>query len=320
MEFGFSVRTSRPGVKPDDLIRHVRRGEELGFGLVTVPDHIVIPTSIGSVYPYSEDGSFGGAPGECLEQLAVCAFLAAHTSRIRVVTSVMVVPHRPAILAAKTLATIDVLSKGRLVVGVGAGWMREEFEAIGAPPFEHRGSVVAEYVTAFRALWTSDSPSFEGKFTRFSNVKFLPKPVQKPHPPIWMGGESPAALRRAGRLADAWYPIGNNPSFPMDTIERIRDGLSTVRRHAVEAGRSPAAVGLAFNAGWYDDRTAGRDGQGNRRLLTGKPDEVASDIDRLAELGVAHLVLGFGGPSVDESLAAMERFSTQVRPLIKKGR
>ena len=120
---------------------------------MTVPDHVVIPRDIASRYPYSEDGAFAGAdPGECLEQLTVATFLAANTAKIRVLTSIMVLPHRHPVLAAKTLASIDVLSGGRLIVGVGAGWMKEELEAPGAPPFEHRGTVSAEYIESFKEI------------------------------------------------------------------------------------------------------------------------------------------------------------------------
>lgn len=316
MEFGFPVRTSRPGNNADDIVRQVRHGEDLGFALVAIPDHIVIPRHIASVYPYSVDGSFGGAAGECLEQLAVAAFLAAHTSKIRILTSVMVVPHRPAVLAAKTLATIDFLSGGRLTVGVGAGWMKEEFEALGAPPFEHRGAVVAEFVAVFKELWTTDNPTFEGKYARVSDVKFLPKPVQKPHPPIWIGGESAAALRRAGRLADAWYPIGNNPTFPMDTVARLKTAISTVRRHAADSGGDPRSVDLAYNAGWYDDQTEMKGSDGQRRVFTGTPEQVASDIREFGRAGVRHLVFGFSSATASESMKRMERFATHVRPLI----
>jgi probable F420-dependent oxidoreductase len=319
VEFGFTVRTSRPGANPDEIVRQVKHGEELGFSLVGIPDHVVIPTRIDSPYPYSADGSFAGAAGECLEQLSVASFLAAHTSKIRILTSVMVVPHRPAVLAAKTLATIDVLSKGRLTVGLGAGWMKEEFEALGAPPFEHRGSVVAEFVAAFRELWTADNPSVSGKYVNVADVKFLPKPVQKPHPPIWMGGESPAALRRAGRLADAWYPIGNNPSYPMDTIERLRAGIAAIRHHAKEAGRRPDSVSFAYNTGWYDDERPQASHDGSRRIFTGTPEQVAGDIEAFRSLGVRHLVIGFAGPSVGESMVRMDRFAAKVRPLVRDG-
>ncbi len=316
MQFGFGVGTRGPASAPGELVRLVRRGEELGFDIVTVPDHVVIPRDIASRYPYSEDGAFAGAdPGECLEQLTVATFLAAQTSRIRILTSVMVLPHRPPVLAAKTLASIDVLSGGRLIVGVGAGWMREEFEALGAPPYEHRGSVATEYLQAFKEMWTSDAPSYEGTYARVSGVSFLPKPAQKPHPPIWVGGESPPALRRAGRLGDAWYPIGNNPAFPMDTVERLAAGIAKVRQHAEQAGRDPNEIGLAFSAGWYDDRAAQTEPNGSRRLLTGSPEQVTSDIRELREAGVRWLMVGMQSASVDETLERMERFTTEVKPL-----
>ena len=174
-----------------------RCGEELGFALIGVSDHIVMPRTIRSLYPYNESGEMGGS-GEFLDQLSLMSFLAAHTLTARLLTSVMVLPHRSPVLAAKMLASIDVLSQGRLVVGAGVGWMKEEFEAIGAPPYEERGAVGEEYIRAFKELWTSDAPSFEGRYVRFSDLTFSPKPIQKPHPPIWIGGESPPALRRVG--------------------------------------------------------------------------------------------------------------------------
>lgn len=317
MDFGFPVRTSRPGANADDLIRQVRHGEELGFGLVAIPDHVVIPRRIESVYPYSVDGSFGGASGECLEQLSVASFLAAHTSKLRILTSVMVVPHRPAILAAKALATIDFLSRGRLTVGVGAGWMKEEFEALGAPPYEHRGTVVAEYIAAFKELWIADNPKFDGRYVRVADVTFLPKPVQKPHPPIWMGGESPAALNRTGRLADAWYPIGNNPRYPIDTLARYKSAMGIVRRHAEESARRADQLDFAYNAGWQDDRNEQKGTDGKRLVFTGTPEQVARDIREFSAIGVRHLVFGFGGASVSESMKRMERFATLVMPLVQ---
>lgn len=317
MEFGFGVATRGPGASPDALIRLVQRGEQLGFDIVTVPDHVVIPRDIASRYPYSEDGAFAGAdPGECLEQLTVVTFLAANTSKIRVLTSVMVLPHRHPVLAAKTLASIDVLSGGRLIVGVGAGWMKEEFEALGAPPFEHRGTVAAEYLELFKEVWTADTPDYEGSYARVSNVTFLPKPIQKPYPPIWVGGESPPALRRAGRHGDAWYPIGNNPRFPMDTVERLKAGMVTVREHAEKFGRDPGQMDFAYSAGWYDDNVEQTGSDGSRRVFTGNPEQVASDIRQFRDLGVQHLIIGVQAASTKESMERMERFASEVRPLV----
>ena len=317
MEYGFGVPTSGPLSAPDSLATLARRGEDLGFGFIAVSDHIVLPRNIASRYPYSESGEYSGAlPGECLEQLTTLTFLAAKTSRARLLTSVMVLPHRSPVVTAKMLATIDVLSGGRLDVGCGVGWMREEFEAIGAPPHSERGAVGDEYIRAFKELWTSDHPSFDGKYCRFSGISFLPKPVQKPHPPIWVGGESPAALRRAARLGDVWYPIGNNPCHRVGSARQLADYLSRLRQYAEEAGRDPAEIGVAYNAGWYDDRQAQRGPDGTRRPLTGVPDQVAGDIRELEELGVRYLSVNVRGQILEESVERMERFVSEVRPLV----
>src|ERR1700733_10554428 len=219
MEWGFNapVRGPLSGVK--DLTRIVTEGEAIGYSFCTLSDHVAIPREVLAKYPYSDTGEFPGrSRGDRHEQLIAVAFAAAKTTKLRLVTSVMVVPHRPAVLTGKMLSTIDVLSGGRLTLGIGAGWMREEFEAIDAPDFDARGTVTDEYVRAFVDLRTRDAPKFAGKHVQFSNIGFEPKPVQKPHPPIWVGGESGPALRRAARIGDAWYPIGTNPQNPLDSL------------------------------------------------------------------------------------------------------
>ena len=319
MEFGFSVPSRGALATPDKIVALAKRGEEMDFEIISVSDHIVIPMSIGSRYPYSESGEYvGGGTGDYLEQLTTLSFLAGHTSKIRLLTGVMVLPHRSPVLAAKMLASIDVLSEGRLIVGCGVGWMREEFEAIGAPPYDERGAVGDEYIRAFKELWTSYNPSFEGKYCSFSDVSFLPKPVQRPHPPIWIGGESPPALRRAGRLGDAWYPIGTNPRFTVGTAEQFSDYASRVRGHADAAGRDPGEIDLAYSASWYNDRKAEVLPSGERRIFTGTPNQVADDIKTFEGLGVGHLLFGFQSDTVDESVERMERFTTKVRPLTER--
>ena len=226
MDVGLTIPTRGPLAAPDNIETLVRRAEELGFDHLSVSDHLVVPRNIDSRYPYSESGAWpGAASGECLEQFTLLAWLAAITSRPRLITAVAVIPYRAAMHTAKIAATIDVLSNGRLVLGAGAGWMKEEFEAVGAPPFEDRGRVTDEYLQAFKILWTEDAPHFEGRHVRFSDITFLPKPVQKPHPPIWIGGESPPALRRTVRYGDVWFPIGNNPHHRLDTVARFKDGV-----------------------------------------------------------------------------------------------
>jgi probable F420-dependent oxidoreductase len=301
---------------PQSLATLARTGEELGFGIISVSDHIIIPKAINSTYPYNESGTFAGSPaGECLEQLSLLSFLVGVTSSAKLLTSVMVLPHRPPVLTAKMLATIDVLSNGRLIVGCGVGWMREEFEAIGAPSYDERGAVGDEYIRAFKELWTSDNPAFEGKYCRFANVAFAPKPVQKPHPPIWTGGESPAALRRAGRLANAWYPIGSNPRFPVGTPAQFAEYTARVKRYATEAGRNPSALDFAYSANWYNDQQAQTLPDGQRRPLTGTPQQIADDIKRYEELGVRYMMVNLQGETQAQTLERMQRFADRIMPL-----
>lgn len=317
MEFGFGVPSRGPLASLDNIVSLAQQGEGMGFDIVSVSDHIVVPTTIDSIYPYNESGEFvSSASGEYMEQLATISYLAGITSTIKLLTSVMVLPHRSPVLAAKILSTIDVLSRGRLIVGVGVGWMREEFDAIGAPPYAERGAVGNEYLRAFKELWTSDNPSFEGEYCSFSNIAFAPKPVQQPHPPLWIGGESPPALRRAAQLGDAWYPICSNPRFPVGTFAQLVDYMSRVRANAEAAGRDPATLDFAYSVNWYDDTQAQQGDDGDRRLLTGDPQQVAADIRRLQDMGVNHLMLNFPADSLDATLKGMDRFANKVKPLL----
>ena len=289
--------------------------EALEFSLLAVPDHIVVPRSIASTYPYSASGEFPGASsGDCLDQFVLLAYLAALTTKARLLSSVTVIPHRGAVQTAKIVATIDMLSEGRAILGAGAGWMKEEFEAIGAPAFEARGRVTDEYLQAFKELWTADDPSFDGRHVSFTGISFLPKPVQKPHPPIWIGGESPAAMRRTVRYADAWYPIGSNPRHPLDTPSRLRTGIDRLRELAMSEQRDPDSIGLAFFLNAFDESKPARMENGERALLTGSAEEIAADIDALAKLGVRDLVLNFQRASLDETLASMTHFAERIRP------
>jgi probable F420-dependent oxidoreductase len=231
MLIGFDMPVRGALATPETIARLAIEGEAMGFGHATFSDHIVIPNDIQARYPYAETGEFPAqARGDWYEQLTTMAFVAARTTRLRLVTSVMVVPHRPAVLTAKILATIDLLSQGRLTVGCGAGWLAEEFAALGTPPFAERGAVTDEYLGAFRALWTMATPRFDGRYVRFADIVFAPKPKQQPHPPLWVGGESGPALRRAARLGDGWYPIGVNPRFPLDTLTRCGSAAARAGR------------------------------------------------------------------------------------------
>ena len=315
MKYGFALSGRGPLAEPDALAAIARRGDELGFEWILTGDHIVVPNNIDSTYPYTEGGDFpGSASGVAMEQLTVLSFLAGQTQRIKLVTSVLIVPHRNPLVAAKALSTLDVLSKGRLVVGVGAGWMREEFEALELPPFEERGAVTDEYIRAYKELWTSDNPTFEGKYCRFSDITFLPKPVQQPHPPIWVGGESRAAIRRAGQQGDAWYPISSNPQFPLEEPEQLAVGMRRLATQAERAGREPSEVEVIFRTHHYRLERVGN--SGDRAAFSGSVEQIAADIRQYEEMGVSGLVVDLGriSRSVEDVLGHLEDLATKVAP------
>ena len=227
MQFGISAPFRGPLANPEDIRAIAQAAERLGFGYMTVSDHILCPRSIDAKYPYADDGEFPwtqGGGGDCMEQFTLMAWLCAATTKIRLLTSVVVIPHRNPLFMAKSIATMDVLSGGRVSIGCGTGWMREEFEALGIAPFEKRGQVTNEYIGAMKALWTMENASYDGEFVKFRDVIFDPKPVQKPHPPLWIGGESGPAMRRVAAVGDVWYPFASNPKFRLASADAYRVG------------------------------------------------------------------------------------------------
>jgi probable F420-dependent oxidoreductase len=317
MLIGLDMPIRGPLATPEIMTRIAVEAEAMGYGYVVLGDHIVMPSNIRARYPYSVSGELP-LPGRAgrHEQLTTIAYLAAKTSRLRFVTGIMVVPHRPAMLAAKMLATIDILSAGRLTVACGAGWLAEEFEALGLPPFAERGLVTDEYLAVFRELWTKDAPSFHGRYVQFKDIDFAPKPVQKPHPPLWIGGEGGAAVRRAARVGDGWYPIGTNPSHPLDTLDLYRAAVERLRRMATDAGRGPTSVSLGYYCAQHGASGEPTPRTGERKLFVGSPAEIASDLRAFAGLGVACVDFRLGAPTADEMIANMRRFREDVLSLV----
>ena len=204
------------------------RAEELSFDGVFFSGHLTLPTARRSRYPYRSDGSFPLRPDQnVLEPVTEATYLAAVTERVHLGFSVLVLPYRHPVLAAKMIATLDVLSQGRVILGVGAGWLEEEFLALGAN-FPDRGQVTDEHIHLMKTLWTLDEPDFKGQHNSLSGMTMYPKPAQKPHPPIWTGGISQRALRRAARLSDGWHAIRLTP----DGIKEVHSQLKQYRKQS----------------------------------------------------------------------------------------
>jgi probable F420-dependent oxidoreductase len=316
MGFGLHLGTRGVAADPDSLRTLARHVDRLGFAYLGFSDHVVFTRDPKSRYPYNESGKHPvTGSGYCLEQLTCLAFAAAVTEKIRLLPSVMVVPHRPAILAAKTLASIDVLSKGRLTVGIGVGWLAEEMAALGAPPYARRGAASDEYIAAFKALWSEPDPRLEGEFVRLENVVFEPKPVQKPNPPIWVGGEGAIARKRTGRIGDGWYPSIRNPKEQLYEPARFAAALADIHGHAEAAGRDPTAIDVAIFAPGYAGDTPVKDRDGKRIPFTGPAAEIAQDMAAFAAAGAKHLIIGFETDSLSEAQERTERFAKDVMPL-----
>ncbi len=311
MKFGLHFGSRAQAGQPDSLKAIAEAAERLGYTHFGMSDHVVVATEVDSAYPYSASGKFFAQDtGESLEQVTALSFVAAATESIRLLTSVMVLPHRHPMLAAKMLATVDVLSKGRLTVGVG--WMAEEIELLGGPPFKKRAAASNEYIEAFHELWTAPAPAKQGDFARFDNLLFAPKPVQTPHPPIWVGGETRAARRRTARLGDAWYPVSANPRLPLDTPELYGTALAEIRAGAESAGRDPAAIEGALLAiyGHVGDALPGR--EGGRLAFSGEAQQIVDDIGAFRDQGLQHLLIGGDGADLEGTIERLDRFSSDV--------
>jgi probable F420-dependent oxidoreductase len=285
--------------------------EDLDFDSVWISDHVVVPERIASAYPYSTDGSFPVSPSQpYLEPLATLGYLAGKTRRVRLGVAVLILPYRHPLLTAKMTATLDNLSAGRIDLGIGVGWMREEFEALGvsADVYEHRGSATDEQLRILEAAWTQDVTGYDGRFYRFEPVGVHPQPVQKPHPPIWVGGHTRMALRRTALFGDGWLPIGGRPPADLPP-EEVEACIGSIREQAERAGRDPSALRVCFSLTLRFDADDGGP-------FSGSSDAVASEMRRYLDVGVDSFLVGFGRRSPAEFEGCLRRFAEDVRPAL----
>jgi probable F420-dependent oxidoreductase len=271
------------------------RAEELGLDGVFVPDHILAKPATTQHYG-----------GHWPDPFALLAFLAGRTRRIQLGASVIVLPYRNALVAAKAAATVDQASGGRFIFGVGVGWDEAEFVDLKLP-FRERGRLSDDYIRAIKAAWAADVPEYKGQYVSFAGATFSPRPTQRPHPPIWVGG-SPAtlsnpAVRRCAELGDAWHPLALS-------LEDIEKGYATLRDLAAKGGRREG-IGLApRNALDLTDSPRGA----GRAAFQGSVGEIATDIRRVRGLGAAWMTFDLPRAGVPAMMRAMERLAREVKP------
>lgn len=231
MDYGLVLPTQGPLAVPDAVMAVAQRAETTGFTSVWVTDHVAIPYRLASRYPYSGDGAPPWAPEiPYLDALTVLGWVGGATRRVRLGTSILVLPMRPPLLAAKAVGTLDYLTGGRVILAVGAGWLAEEFDLLGQP-FRGRGRRTIEAIRILKACWSADPVRFEGEHYRLPAFGMDPKPAQGGRLPILGGGEGDAALRRVAEACDGWHPLGLGP-------DQVGEGVARLREHAARMGRS----------------------------------------------------------------------------------
>lgn len=289
MKIGFSLLNNWGIDDAQGLVGLATRAEELGFDSVWVHDHVF---NVGHVFD-----RIGGKP--YYEPLTLLSFVAARTTRVKLGTSVLVLPYHNPVRLAKTAATLDVLSGGRLILGVGVGSIEQETLAMGNP-FAERGAFSDEAIAVMRTLWTQEDPSFDGKYSRFSGMKFSPKPMQKTIPLV-IGGVSRPAIRRAARLGDGWQPLGLSP-------EALVEGIASLRAEASACGRDMSRIPVSITLGL--EAPASR-----RRHALGKaPAAILENARAYAKSGVDTLIISANTSDPREAGSALEMLAREVLP------
>lgn len=293
MRLGIALPNYGPLATPEALCRLAATAEDAGADGIWVSDHLVAPVDARSPYPYARgaDARPGtlGVIENFFEPLMTLAVLAGRTTRVRLGVSAYVMPYRHPIVTAKQVATLDALSGGRVVLAIGVGWLREEFEALGVP-FERRGRRTEEYLAVCRALWAGGEARWDGELVRLPPVRTGPLPVQRPHPPVWIAGNSPAAIRRAARIGDGWHAIDLR-------ADEIAPAVRRLRAAAAVAGRDPAAIGVSLRTSVAPDGPPGRP-------FSGGADAIRRDRDACAAAGVSDLVATVRGGTASADAVA----------------
>lgn len=301
MQVGIALPHFGPAASPEAIIQVAQKAEELGFDSVWALDRLLWPLQATSKYPGNPQGKLPGVMQNTYDPLTVLTFVAARTRRVRLGTSVLVASYRSPLVVAKMAATLDVLSRGRFILGLGAGWSADEFTSVNQD-IAYRDDQTDEFLRVIKLLWTADEPCFEGRFYRVAKSIFLPKPLQKPAPPIWIGGNSERAIKRAAEFGNAWHPT--NRIGPL----RLAEQMGHLRALAQKAGRDPGAIAatLRWNAS---------------PALTQNfvAEEVLQRLWQYKEVGVRHVCFDLNIPqpsSLPVMLRTMEALAQHVIPRV----
>ncbi len=296
MKFGFMLPQFGAMATHETMLSMAQLAEEQGFESVWAADHVIMPTRISTPYPYSKSGEYIADPkGAHLEPFTILSFVAGCTRRIRLGFTVIVAPYRNPIVTGKMMASLDVLSNGRLIVGVGAGWLEEEFQALEVP-FAKRWARTEEHIRIWKELWTAEEPQFDGQFYRFSEVQCRPQPLQKPHPPITIGGRGKASLKRVVSLGDGWQVVSEHPDDVYSTEGDLAKDLATLKQMSEEAGRDFQTIEITAV------------------IIAGTAEGVLRDIAQYERIGVSRLILDFPSFVSDpqEMAAILEKVASEA--------
>jgi probable F420-dependent oxidoreductase len=309
MKFGVFLPISGRATGPDTLMEAARSAEAQGFDAIWSADRVVTPWTIKTSYPYSENHEFIVPPDRpFLDSFTCLAFLAACTEKIMLGISVLVLPYRHPLYWTRVAVSIERLSRGRLTMGVGVGWMEEEFAALGVS-FKDRGRMTDEQLQILSSLWTEEHISFDGQFYRFQDVAFYPKPIQQPRIPIWIGGEGIAAQRRTAKYGDAWFSY-----YVTITPAELRAGYDNVLRMAAEAERDPTQI--QFTCCRPIEVTKQPVPQ-DESHLRGTPEQLVEALRVYREIGVDHIALQFTVPRWPDRVEQIQRFAQEVMPHLR---
>jgi len=289
MKYGIVIPNFGKFADRESILEISITAEELGFDSLWVSDHIVLP---------KEHNGFGKI---FYEPLVTLSYIASQTKTIKLGTSVIVLPYRNPVVFAKSISTLDVLSGGRVIIGIGAGWLKKEFQALGTN-YEERGKITDEYLELMNELYTSESPAFNGNYFNISDISFNPKPLQKPHPPIWVGGSSKNALKRAVKYGNGWHAVGSTPEEIKDKIEELKDLFAEYNK-TDNSFIISVRKNLQITSGEVSDE---------KETLRGNTEKILNGIDAYSKAGVSYIVFQILGSDFKGVIGTMRTFSKEV--------